>query len=350
MLEYVPLFRGKVFVVLVEAKLLPEPAMAETLLDLAALQQIGVKLVLGVLDGRLDELYDWTVEGEMKVARVRAKIGNGQALDETQAVLERGQAAVIEAGDGGPLDASVVEFAAGLGAAKLIALLEEAILIDGSPVPAVSAAGVDDLLEQSKIHRADLLRAAAVGCSRGIPRVHVLSGRQAGVLVDELFSNEGVGTMVHADSYREIRPLVEEDIPELLGMIGRVVRRSRLVPRNYEDIARRSGDYRVMTIDGHVVGCVALHEYEDSERAEVACLYVKQAHEGLGHGADMVRHAEGMARERGFRGVFALTNRAADLFGGKLGFEEAGQDVLPAERRAMLGGSGRDSRVFVRDW
>jgi len=349
-LQYVPLFQGKVFVVLVEAKLLPEPALAETLLDLAALQQIGVKLVLGVLGGELGEFYDWSVEGEMKVARVAAKIGEEGAIGETQAVLERGQAAVIGSGSGGPLDPPVVDFATGLGAAKLIVLLEEAILIDGAPVPAVPAAGVDELLGQSEIHRADLLRAAAVACSRGIPRVHVLSGCQAGVLVEELFSNEGVGTMVHADSYREIRALAEEDIPELLGMIGRVVRRSRLVPRNYEDIAKRSGDYRVMTIDGHVVGCVALHEYEGSDRAEVACLYVKQAHEGLGYGVELVRYAEHMARERNFSGVFALTNRAAELFGGKLGFEESDQELLPAERRALLDGSGRDSRVFVRDW
>lgn len=350
MLQYVPLFRGKVFVVLVEAGLLPEPALAETLLDLAALQHIGVKLVLGVLGGDLGELYDWTVEGEMKVARVNSKIGDERAVGEALAVLGRGQAAVIEAGGEGPLDPRVVDFAVGLGAAKLVALLDEAILVDGAPVPAVAAAGVDDLLGRSEISKAELLRAAADACGRGIPRVHVLNGSQAGVLVEELFSNEGVGTMVHADSYREIRPLIEEDIPELLGMIGRVVRRSRLVPRSYEDIARRSGDYRVMTIDGHVVGSVALHEYEGGGLPELACLYVKQSHEGLGYGVELVRHAEGMARERGHRGVFALTNRAADLFRGKLGFTEAGQELLPGERRALLDGSGRDSRVFVREW
>jgi N-acetylglutamate synthase-like GNAT family acetyltransferase len=57
-----------------------------------------------------------------------------------------------------------------------------------------------------------------------------------------------------------------------------------------------------------------------------------------------------MATERGFPGVFALTNRAADMFEGKLGFSEADQDALPEERREMLAGSGRDSRVFVKDW
>ena len=48
-LQYVPLFRGRTFVVLFDEGLLPEPAVAETLLDLKALQEIGVRLVIGVL-------------------------------------------------------------------------------------------------------------------------------------------------------------------------------------------------------------------------------------------------------------------------------------------------------------
>ncbi len=262
-------------------------------------------------------------------------------------MLGRGQAAVIDASGGGALDDAAVDFSAMLGAAKLIVLLGEGVCVDGAPVPSVRAADVEALLAGGRVERAELLRAAVEACRRGIPRVHVLDARRQGVLVEELFSNEGVGTMVHADSYREIRSLTEEDIPELLGMIGRVVRRSRLVPRNYEEIAARACDYRVMTIDEHVVGCVALHEYPGSNRAEVACLYVKQPHEGLGYGAELVRHAENWARERGFTGVFALTNRAADWFGKKLGYHEAGTDAIPEERRGQLLDSGRESRVFV---
>jgi amino-acid N-acetyltransferase len=99
--------------------------------------------------------------------------------------------------------------------------LEEAILIDGAPAHAIRAAEAESLTGRTDVAGAALLRAAAVACHRGVPRVHVLNGRQQGVLVDELFSNEGVGTMIHADSYRVIRELREEDIPELLGMIGR---------------------------------------------------------------------------------------------------------------------------------
>jgi amino-acid N-acetyltransferase len=240
----------------------------------------------------------------------------------------------------------VVDFAKGIGVAKIITLLEEAILIDGAPAHAIRAADAEGLASRTDIAGAALLRAAAAACHRGVPRVHVLNGRQQGVLVDELFSNEGVGTMVHADSYRLIRKLREEDIPELLGMIGRSVRRTKLVERTYEDIQSRIEDFHVMAIDDNVVACVALHEYPEEHCAEVACLYVKQAHEGRGYGIELVRHAEAVARERGIPRVFALSNRAAIFFTGKLGYDPATVEDLPQARRAQFEASGRDSLVF----
>ena len=345
-LQYIPQFRGKIFFVLIEAGLLPEPAVAETLLDLAVLEDLGVKLVLGVLGGDLKDLYDWTLECEIMAARVSRSIGDPLAVAETLEILGRGQSAVIDASATGPLDGPVVDFALRIGVAKVITLLEEAILIDGAPAHAIRAADAELLASRSDVAGAALLRAAATACQRGVPRVHVLNGRRQGVLVDELFSNEGVGTMVHADSYRLIRELREEDIPELLGMIGRSVRRTKLVERTYEDIQSRIEDYRVMAIDDNVVGCVALHEYAAENCAEVACLYVKQAHEGRGYGIELVRHIHKVATERGIARVFALSNRAAGFFIGKLGYAAATVNDLPEKRRSQFEASGRDSLVF----
>jgi len=348
-LQYIPQFRGKVFLVLIEAGLLPEPAVAETLLDLAVLEDLGVKLVLGVLGGDLTDLYDWTLECEIMAARVKRPITDPEAANETREILARGQSPVIDCSAVAPLDPDVVDFATALGVKKIICLLGDAILIDGEPAHAIRAAEAPGLVARADPAGADLLLAAARACQSGIPRVHVLNGRRQGVLVDELFSNEGVGTMIHADSYRVIRELREEDIPELLGMIGRSVRRTKLVARNYEDIQPAIHDYRVMTIDDNVVGCVALHPYPGEHCAEVACLYVKHAHEGRGYGIELVRHAEQMARAAAIPRVFALTNRAADFFSGKLGYTQAGIDILPATRRAQFEASGRDSLVFIRD-
>jgi amino-acid N-acetyltransferase len=337
-----------VFLVLVEAGLLPEPALAETLLDLAVLEDLGVKLVLGVLGGDLKDLYDWTLECEIMAARVSRPISDPEVVSEVLEILGRGQSAVVDASLVGPLDEAVVDFAKGIGVAKIITLLEEAILIDGHPAHAIRAAEAESLVARTDNLGAALLRSAARACLAGVPRVHVLNGRRQGVLVDELFSNEGVGTMVHADSYRLIRPLREEDIPELLGMIGRSVRRTKLVERTYEGIQSRINDFHVLAIDDNVVGCVALHEYPAEACAEVACLYVKQAHERRGYGIELVRHAESVAKSRGIPRVFALSNRASDFFIHRLGYSEATLEVLPAARRKQYEESGRDSLILSR--
>jgi amino-acid N-acetyltransferase len=94
---------------------------------------------------------------------------------------------------------------------------------------------------------------------------------------------------------------------------------------------------------------VALHPYQTEACAEVACLYVKKAHEGRGYGMELVRHAEAIARQRGIPRVFALSNRAADFFARQLAYTPATVDALPRRRRAQYEASGRDSLVFSRD-
>lgn len=333
---------------IIDADLLPEPAIAETLLDLAAMEDVGVKLILGVVGGDLQDLYNWTLECEIMSARLSKPLGEEGAIEEAKAILARGQTVVADASFQDPLDPKVVDFTLGIGAVKLIALLEEAILIEGEPVPAVRASEAETLAASGTVTNDHLLLAAATACRRGVPRVHVLNGRRQGVLVDELFSNEGVGTMVHADSYRDIRPLREEDIPELLGMIGRSVRRTKLLARTYEDIFEKIEDYHVMTIDDNVVGCVALHEYPADHTAEVACLYVKMNHEGRGYGVDLVHYAEEVARKKAIPRVFALTTRAADFFEQRVHFTLRDPSALPEPRRLQLEESGRDSKVFEK--
>jgi len=330
LLQYVPQFRGKVFVVIINA---PVPALAETMLDLVTLQNIGVQLVIGSNVHSTDELLDRAAEVELKYSQ--AVLNTDADSEGTHAALNRGQAVILDIPSRDPLGAELAAFAQSLSAKKLI-LLDEAV--KSLPIGAIRAADVDSQQPQ-------VMRSAAAVCLDGIPRVHVLDGCSPGVLLSELFSNEGVGTMVYADSYRTIRPLREEDIVELLGMIGRSVRNSHLVPRDYAAVADRIDDYSVMEIDGNVVGSIALYRYPEEPAAEIACLYVKQAHEKLGYASELVSHTEEQAKSANIAKVFALTNRAAEFFQ-ELGYEELLLNQIPEVRQQQLLASGRNSRVF----
>ena len=345
-LQYVPLFRGRTFVVILDDGL-PESAVAEALLDLKALQEIGANLVIAVGGSSCAGIAvaDRATDLEIKFARV-------EVLGDVAPVLARGQAAVLQCPEEAVFGPAMSALAVSLGAAKLIGLVNgPGVLRGGRPLHAIPCSSLPDLMAdgvgEEPLLGLSLLEAAAAACEAGVPRVHVLDGRRQGVLAEELFSNEGVGTMVHTDSYQEVRPLREDDVPELLTMIGRSVRAAHLVPRDYEEIVEKSEEFLVLCVDDNVVGCVALHCYAEV-LAEVACLYVKQSHEGLGYGKLLVEAAECRARQLGIESVFALTTRAVDFFG-NLGYETSLLDVVPEERMRKLEESARQSAVLVKD-
>lgn len=333
---------------LFDEALLPEPAVAETLLDLHALQMIGVQLVIGVLGGDLEDCESRVTDLEIKFARAEAGPGAPGCVENCRDILGRGQAVLLDCGGKKTFDPEVFAVAGRLQAAKLIALVNGVgVLSEGRPLHAVAVGEARRLAVRHELVGADLLAGAAAACQAGIPRVHVLDGRVQGVLAAELFSNEGVGTMVHTDAYEEIRTLREEDVPELLAMIGRSVRAAHLIPRSYEEIVKLSGDFLVLSVDDNVVGCIAVHPHAAS--AEVACLYVKQSHEKQGYGEKLVQAAEDFARKRGLSRVFALTNRAAGFFTETLGYKTVGVETLPEERRLRLEQSGRQSIVLGKE-
>lgn len=310
-----------------------ELALAEAILDLIALQQVGVRLVLVTLGNDQGGIDYFLMDRELKWQRV---LSNGKSVQE---IIERGQLALVELPGHATLDESILDIALSVGAKKLIGLIRRSSLVR-------SAISSDEALTWEG-EDAHLFHRAGNVCSRGIPRVHLLDQSHQGVLMDELFSNEGVGTMVYADDYLSVRPIHQDDISELLAMVGRSIRDAHLVPRSWDEIEESLGDFLVLTIDGNVVGCVALHVSPDLLSGEVACLYVKQSHGGRGYGRRLVKAVEERARELQLKWVFALSNRAAQFFTEKLGYVHASVEEIPEKRQIRLKDSGRES-VIVR--
>ncbi len=339
LLQYVPLFRGKLFVIDIDWVTANDAVKAEIMMDLSALQQVGVKLVVSMCVEQAQDFFDYSAEIELRVSSVvRSCVDDG--LDE---LLDRGQAFVI-AREGELISDELIGVSGSLHAAKLICVSSDPKLMDARG-EVVKFIHIDEFAEDvSESNHATQIQAVKA-CRLGVPRVHLLDVSQQGVLLSELFSAEGVGTMFYTDSYRSIRPITEEDISEMLGMIGRSVRNTHLVPRTFEEVRDNIGAYYVMEVDDNVVGCGALYEYGDC--AEVACLYVKQSHEGTGYGAVMVEFLEDKAKSKEAGYVFALSNRSADFFK-KIGYDEMDVRCLPEERAKRLLESGRASRAFKK--
>ena len=188
-------------------------------------------------------------------------------------------------------------------------------------------------------------RAALKALDGGVDRVHVVSGARDGILLQEVFSSSGRGTMLYLDAYDHIHPAKASDIPEILRIMQPYVDASVLVQRSAEDVAKELEYFTVYTVDDVLCGCGALRPLE-KESAELYALVVDPAYAGRGTGGKIVSYLLDKARKARFKKVFLLTTQTTDFFM-RLGFKEAPVTALPPARRRSWS-RARNSRVLVR--
>lgn len=253
-------------------------------------------------------------------------------------------------------DGVALEVAEALRATKLMFITTSNGVSDrGKLCSQMSIAETEDYLKQ---HQTDLppemiskLQHGLRACKSGVARVHIIDGREDEALLAEIFSNDGVGTMLHANEYEAIRRAKKKDAGAILGLIRAPVATEELVPRTRKEITERIGDFYLFELDRNVVGCVGVKPYPgEAERvAELECLCVAESHENQGIGRKLISFAEQRARELGMKRIFALSTQTFNYFQQKGGFKEGDLPMLPHERRVKYEQSGRRSKILYKD-
>lgn len=250
-------------------------------------------------------------------------------------------------------DSVAVDVASALQAVKLVYLAPERGIVIGNQLQ--RQLSVDEAEQLVKRTNADLsgptrskLSQAIRATKSGIPRVHIIDGREPEGLLAEVFSHEGIGTLIHANEYQSIRPARRKDVRAIHALIRRGVEADELVERSRAEIERTIDDYYVFEVDRDPVACMALHRYPEQGKAELACLFVDPRHGRLGIGVRMMQYAESVARDLGFRELFCLSTQAFNYFQQKGGFRPGTPDDLPPGRREKYDRSKRNSLVLVK--
>jgi amino-acid N-acetyltransferase len=189
---------------------------------------------------------------------------------------------------------------------------------------------------------------AAAACAAGVPRVHIVNGREDEALLAEVFSNDGIGTLIYANEYEQIRPAKKKDIRAIQQLTKKAVEAEELVRRTRSEMEKNLSDYYIFEIDKNPVACVALHIYPEQQTGELASLFVDPSHENQGIGRKLMRFIEDKARELGLAKLIVLSTQAFTYFELKGGFVEGTPDILPPERREKYDQSRRNSRVLVK--
>ena len=218
-------------------------------------------------------------------------------------------------------------------------------------VPRLTVDEAEDFLKLNRgDEHSDLMRLVALGhesCLHGVKRVHLVDGEVEGVILKEIFSNEGVGTMIYANEHINIRPLVHTDIPEVLRIMQPLVEREMLVPRSEALLVERADDFVVYEVDNNVHACGALHVWAQ-DSGEIAALAVDETYAGMGIGKKIVYFLLQRARRMKLKVVFVLTTQTSDWFS-QLGFHRGNVDRLPRARQELYD-RRRGSAVFYREF
>ncbi|MGZ3241860.1 MAG: amino-acid N-acetyltransferase, partial [Burkholderiaceae bacterium] len=244
-----------------------------------------------------------------------------------------------------------VSAAIALRADKLIFISETPLMVDagGTEIRELASHQAEAVLEAHCLP-ADAefyLEHAVKACNGGVARAHIVPFATDGSALLELFTHDGVGTMITYENLESLREATIEDVGGILKLIEPLEADGTLVKRGRELIEREINYFSVIEHDGVIFGCAALYPFPEKKMAEFACLTVSPDAQAQGDGERLLKHLENRARAAGFKQLFVLTTRTAHWFI-KRGFAPATVDDLPKDRQHMYNWQ-RKSQVFIKN-
>jgi len=190
------------------------------------------------------------------------------------------------------------------------------------------------------------LPAAIRACDHGVARTHLICRHTDGAILQELFTHDGIGTMVTEMPLESMRQAEIDDVGALLQLIEPLEAEGILVRRGRERLEMEIEQFYVMEHDGRVIGCAALYPFAQEKMAEFACLAIHPAYRGGRRGDRLFHYCEEQAKEAGFETIFCLTTRTEHWFLER-GFIEKTVTDLPTEKQKIYN-LQRRSKVFVK--
>jgi amino-acid N-acetyltransferase len=198
-------------------------------------------------------------------------------------------------------------------------------------------------IDASTLDDHDPLAIARQACLKGVGRCHLLDLTEDGVILNELFTRDGVGTQVIRKSYEQVRTATSDDVGGIIDLIEPLESEGILVKRSRELLESEIEQFIVIDRDGTIVGCAALYGYE--KEAELACLVTHPDYRDGTRGDALLSAIKRKAKEQSFQRLFVLTTHTAHWFTER-GFAETSLSDLPGERQNLYNYQ-RNSKMFA---
>ena len=236
--------------------------------------------------------------------------------------------------------------AVALDADKLVLLTEgeKGVGSDGQLMRQMTQLDVENSLESDGA--VSELLCALTASRHGVQRVHLIDRAISGGLLLELFTRDGVGTLLSAAPFDEVHKATVEDIGGIMELISPLEDAGVLVKRSREKLEIEIEHFTVMERDHAIIACGALYPYPKENLAELACLAVDPEYLNAGRGELLLGELEKEVKQLGIDRIFVLTTQTAHWFL-EQGFVEVDISDLPLERQSLYNFQ-RNSKVFIK--
>ena len=243
------------------------------------------------------------------------------------------------------------EIAVALQAEKLILMTEQSCISTqtGQLIAQMTSAETRHLIEhetQLATSTQCALESAIYGCQAGVNRVHILNRKVDGALLIELFSRDGIGTLISSTEFEIIRPARISDIPGILELITPLIQQGYLIARSVEHLEININDYIVIDRDGLIIGCTALHKIGQQQTGLIACLAVHPEYQKAARGNQLLEQLYSKAKQDSLNKLFALSTQTMHWFKER-NFQDSEFTALPAALQESYNHM-RNAKVLVQ--
>ncbi len=189
--------------------------------------------------------------------------------------------------------------------------------------------------------------AAIASCRAGVPRCHLVSYKEDGALLQELFTRDGIGTQIVRQSAEQARAATIDDIGGILDLIHPLEAEGILVRRSREQLEMEIDHFSIIERDGLVIGCAALYPFPEDGMAEMACVAIHPEYRSSSRGDRLVAKIEEHARRQNIHKLFVLTTRSIHWFRER-GFEPVEVSDLPVAKQKLYNYQRR-SKILLKN-
>lgn len=234
-----------------------------------------------------------------------------------------------------------------LRAGKLIFMAKEDDVVRAGDVARQFAVeDATNALKDGSVPSSPVFKLGVHACLKGVARAHIIDGSTDGSLLLEIFSRDGIGTMIYHDVYANVRAARIDDVHRIIELGELPTQEQRIVNRTIQEIEDHIGNYVVYEMDDQVVGCCRFTMWPEDRCGEISHLVVDDEYRRRGVAIDLLGYIETHARKQGLTSIIALTTRAETWFYNR-GFEESNAQALPESRRLALD-PARNSKILLK--